>query len=96
MVASFFFICVYIHYNTCFYGMAHLAYPRTTLMARWCFKPFSLWFITAFLGYGFTLGDKCLFGALLVITNLVSIVPIYGDSIVTLDLGWPSVGLTYI
>jgi quinol-cytochrome oxidoreductase complex cytochrome b subunit len=30
-----------------------------------------------------------------VITNLVSIVPIYGDSIVILDLGWSSVGLTY-
>jgi ubiquinol-cytochrome c reductase cytochrome b subunit len=38
------------------------------------------------------LGVKCLFGGLLVITNLLSIVPIYGDAIVTLDLGGHSVG----
>jgi len=30
---------------------------------------------------------KCLFGELPVITNLLSIVPIYGESIVVLDLG---------
>jgi quinol-cytochrome oxidoreductase complex cytochrome b subunit len=38
------------------------------------------------------LGDKCPFGELLVITNLLSIIPIYGDLIVTLDLGGHSVG----
>lgn len=67
--------------------MVLLSYPRTRFMACRCIKSFFLWLLTAFLGYGITLGDKCHFGVLLVITNLVSIVPIYGDSIVTMDLG---------
>jgi hypothetical protein len=93
--ASFFFICVYFQHDSRIYGMAHLAYPRTYFMACRCFEHFSLWFITAFLGYGVTLWVKCHFGVLLVITNLLSIIPIYGDAIVTLDLGWSSVGQAY-
>ena len=87
MGASFFFICVYLQYYSCLYGMVHSSYPRTRLMAYWCIKYSFLWLITAFVGYGIALGVKCLFGESLVITNLVSIVPIYGDAIVILDLG---------
>ena len=89
MVASFFFICVYIHIiRGLWYGS--FTYPRYRL---WTVGVLIFFFmiITAFLGYVLPWGQMSFWGVT-VITNLLSIVPIYGDSIVT----WIWVGILLV
>jgi len=87
--ASFFFICVYIHIiRALWYGS--FVYPRTRL---WHVGVVIFFFmiITAFLGYVLPWGQMS-FWAVTVITNLLSIIPVYGDNIVTWIWGGHSVG----
>jgi len=87
--ASFFFICVYIHIiRSLWYGS--FTYPRTRL---WHIGVLIFFFmiITAFLGYVLPWGQMSFWGVT-VITNLLSIIPIYGEAIVTWIWGGHSVG----
>jgi quinol-cytochrome oxidoreductase complex cytochrome b subunit len=87
--ASFFFICVYLHMlRSLWYGS--FIYPRSKL---WHIGVLIFFFmiVTAFLGYVLPWGQMSFWGVT-VITNLLSIVPIYGDSLVIWIWGGHSVG----
>jgi ubiquinol-cytochrome c reductase cytochrome b subunit len=87
--ASFFFICVYLHMiRSLWFGS--FIYPRTRL---WHIGVLTFFFmiITAFLGYVLPWGQMSFWGVT-VITNLLSIVPIYGEAIVVWIWGGHSVG----
>jgi len=89
MELLFFFICVYLHIiRALWYGS--FTYPRTKL---WHIGVLIFFFmiITAFLGYVLPWGQMSFWGVT-VITNLLSIIPIYGDNIVIWLWGGHSVG----
>lgn len=87
--ASFFFICVYLHIlRALWYGS--FSYPRTRL---WSIGVLIFFFmiLTAFLGYVLPWGQMSFWGVT-VITNLLSIIPVYGEEIVIWIWGGHSVG----
>nr|YP_010338907.1 apocytochrome b [Pulvinaster venetus]UNJ18979.1 apocytochrome b [Pulvinaster venetus] len=77
--ASFFFIIVYIHIMKGLYFGSYTA-PRQFVWVIGVII-FLLMILTAFIGYVLVWGQMSLWGAT-VITNLVSVVPLIGDSIV--------------
>jgi len=82
--ASFFFLCVYIHmFRALYYGS--FLYPRQLLWTSGIFL-FLLMIITAFLGYVLPWGQMSYRGAM-VITSLLSSIPLIGNDIVFLLWG---------
>jgi len=75
--------------------MVHLKYPRTRL---WHIGVLNIFFYDLLQHFRlwFFLGGQMSFWGVTSITNLVSIIPFYGDNIVIMDLGWTSVGQTNI
>jgi len=86
--ASFFFIAVYTHmFRGLYYGS--YTYPRHHVWWSGLVIYF-LMMATAFLGYVLPWGQMSFWGAT-VITNFFSVIPYYGDSIVTHLWGGPSI-----
>jgi len=82
--ASFFFLCVYIHmFRGLYYGS--FLYPRQLLWKSGVIL-FLLMVITAFLGYVLPWGQMSFWGAM-VITSLLSSIPLVGNDIVFLLWG---------
>ena len=82
--ASFFFLCVYIHmFRGLYYGS--FLYPRQLLWKTGVIL-FLLMIITAFLGYVLPWGQMSFWGAM-VITSLLSAIPLVGNDIVFLLWG---------
>jgi len=82
--ASFFFLCVYLHmFRGLYYGS--FLYPRQLLWKTGVIL-FLLMIITAFLGYVLPWGQMSFWGAM-VITSLLSAIPLVGNDIVFLLWG---------
>jgi|GraSoiStandDraft_30_1057271.scaffolds.fasta_scaffold55807_2 ubiquinol-cytochrome c reductase cytochrome b subunit len=82
--ASFFFLCVYIHmFRGLYYGS--FLYPRQLLWKSGVLL-FLLMVVTAFLGYVLPWGQMSFWGAM-VITSLLSSIPLIGNDIVFLLWG---------
>ena len=82
--ASFFFLCVYIHmFRGLYYGS--FLYPRQLLWKSGVIL-FLLMVVTAFLGYVLPWGQMSFWGAM-VITSLLSSIPLIGNDIVFLLWG---------
>jgi len=82
--ASFFFLCVYIHmFRGLYYGS--FLYPRQLLWKSGVLL-FLLMVVTAFLGYVLPWGQMSFWGAM-VITSLLSSIPLVGNDIVFLLWG---------
>jgi len=82
--ASFFFLCVYIHmFRGLYYGS--FLYPRQLLWKSGIIL-FLLMVVTAFLGYVLPWGQMSFWGAM-VITSLLSSIPLIGNDIVFLLWG---------